>query len=205
LKQNAATIESVLDSFGIKARVVEVNCGPAVTQYALEISLGTKLSKITALQNDLALALAAPTGQIRIEAPIPGRSMVGIEIPNRTPEFVTLRTMLKSDALKKNKSKLAVSLGLNVSGEPVVADIASMPHLLIAGATGSGKSVALNAFLATILFRLSRPQACRAHRLQRHPPSFDTGHRRTRQGRRRPQMGNHRDERPLQALRRSRR
>lgn len=155
LKQNAATIESVLESFGIKARVVEVNCGPAVTQYALEISLGTKLSKITALQNDLALGLAAPTGQIRIEAPIPGRSLVGIEIPNRTPEFVTLRTMLKSDTLKKNKSKLSVALGLNVSGEPVVGDIDTMPHLLIAGATGSGKSVAINAFLATILFRAS--------------------------------------------------
>lgn len=155
LKKNAAVIEQVLDSFGIKARVVEVNCGPAVTQYALEISLGTKLSKITALQNDLALALAAPTGQIRIEAPIPGRSMVGIEIPNRSPEFVTLRTMLNSDVMKKHKSKLAVSLGLNVSGEPVVADIAKMPHVLIAGATGSGKSVCLNSFLTTILFRAS--------------------------------------------------
>ncbi len=155
LKHNAAIIEQVLDSFGIKARVVEVNCGPAVTQYALEISLGTKLSKITALQNDLALALAAPTGQIRIEAPIPGRSMVGIEIPNRSPEFVTLRTMLTSKTMKQSKSKLAVSLGLNVSGEPIIADITQMPHILIAGATGSGKSVCLNSFLATILFRAS--------------------------------------------------
>lgn len=155
LNHNAATIENILDSFGIKARVVEVNCGPAVTQYALEISLGTKLSKITALQNDLALGLAAPTGQIRIEAPIPGRSLVGIEIPNRSPEFVTLRTMLTSDVMKKNKSKLTVSLGLNVSGEPIVADIAKMPHILIAGSTGSGKSVCLNSFLATILFRAS--------------------------------------------------
>ncbi|MFC1749850.1 DNA translocase FtsK [Pseudomonadota bacterium] len=155
LKQNAAIIEQVLESFGIKARVIEVNCGPAVTQYALEISLGTKLSKITALQNDLALALAAPTGQIRIEAPIPGRSLVGIEIPNRSPEFVTLRTMLTSRVLKKEKSKLAVSLGLNVSGEAVIADITKMPHILIAGATGSGKSVCLNSFLTTILFRAS--------------------------------------------------
>ncbi len=155
LKKNAATIEDVLSSFNIKARVVEVNCGPAVTQYALEISLGTKLSKITSLQNDLALALAAPTGQIRIEAPIPGRSLVGIEIPNRSAEFVSLKQMLVSDVMKKHKSKLAVSLGLNVSGEPVVADIASMPHVLIAGATGSGKSVCLNAFLASILFRAS--------------------------------------------------
>lgn len=155
LKKNAGIIESVLESFGIKARVVEVNCGPAVTQYALEISLGTKLSKITALQNDLALALAAPTGQIRIEAPIPGRSMVGIEIPNRSPEMVTLKGMLSSSALKDHKSKLAVALGLDVSGSAIVADIASMPHVLIAGSTGSGKSVALNAFLASMLFRTS--------------------------------------------------
>ncbi len=155
IKKNASIIESVLDSFGIKARVVEVNCGPAVTQYALEISLGTKLSKITSLQNDLALALAAPTGQIRIEAPIPGRSLVGVEIPNHSPEFVTLRTMLNSKKMKKHKSKLAVALGLDVSGEAVVADIASMPHVLIAGSTGSGKSVCLNAFLASMLFRAS--------------------------------------------------
>lgn len=155
LKKNAATIESLLDSFGIKAKVVEVNCGPAVTQYALEISLGTKLSKITALQNDLALALAAPTGQIRIEAPIPGRSLVGVEIPNKSPEFVTLRTMLSSDVMKKSKSKLTVALGLNVAGEPMVMDINKMPHILIAGSTGSGKSVCLNTFLASILFRAS--------------------------------------------------
>lgn len=155
LKTNASVIEKTLESFGVKARVVEVNLGPAVTQYALEIALGTKLSKITALQNDLALALAAPTGQIRIEAPIPGRSLVGVEIPNRIPEFVTLKKMLESESMKKFNSKLAISLGLDVSGEPVVADIDRMPHVLIAGATGSGKSVCLNAFIATILFRAS--------------------------------------------------
>ena len=91
MKQNAATIERTLESFGISAKVTEVNLGPAVTQYSLDIALGTKLSKITALSNDLALALAAPTGQIRIEAPIPGKRLVGIEIPNRSLEFVTLR------------------------------------------------------------------------------------------------------------------
>ncbi|PWU23315.1 DNA translocase FtsK [Candidatus Cerribacteria bacterium 'Amazon FNV 2010 28 9'] len=153
IKENASIIESTLESFGIKARVTEVNCGPAVTQYAIAIGSGTKLSKITALANDLALALAAPTGQIRIEAPIPGRSLVGIEIPNRSPEFVTLRTMLSSENMKKNHSKLAVALGLNVAGEPVVVDIAKMPHALIAGATGSGKSVAINTFISSILFR----------------------------------------------------
>lgn len=153
LKGSAAIIEQTLESFGIQARVVEVNTGPAVTQYALEISLGTKLSKITSLQNDLALALAAPTGQIRIEAPIPGRSLVGIEIPNRTAEFVPLRKMLTSNPMKKAKSVLTVALGLDVSGNAVVADIGKMPHVLIAGATGSGKSVCINSFLATMLYR----------------------------------------------------
>ena len=155
IKSNADIIEKTLESFGISARVVEVNLGPAVTQYALEIALGTKLSKITSLANDLALALAAPTGQIRIEAPIPGRSMVGVEVPNRVPEFVTLKKMLVSDKLKSAKSKLTVGLGLDVSGKPVVADISRMPHVLIAGATGSGKSICINSFIAAILFRAS--------------------------------------------------
>ncbi|MFZ5365721.1 MAG: DNA translocase FtsK [Patescibacteria group bacterium] len=153
IKSNAAIIEKTLESFGISARVVEVNLGPAVTQYAFEVALGTKLSKITALSNDLALALAAPHGQIRIEAPIPGRSLVGIELPNRSLEFVTLKKMLESNVLKNAKSKLTVALGLDVSGEAVVADIARMPHVLIAGSTGSGKTVLLNSFIATLLFQ----------------------------------------------------
>ncbi len=155
VKGNADIIERTLEAFGITAKVVEVNLGPAVTQYALEVAIGTKLSKISALSNDLALALAAPTGQIRIEAPIPGRSLVGIELPNRSPEFVGLRRMLDSDIMKHHKSKLAVALGLDVAGLPVVADIAKMPHVLIAGSTGSGKSVTINAFIASLLFRAS--------------------------------------------------
>ncbi len=151
----AATIESTLQSFGIGAKVVEVNLGPAVTQYALNIPLGTKVSRVTALANDLALATEAPTGQIRIEAPIPGRNLVGIEIPNRSLEIVSLRTMLASEVMNKNKSKLAVSLGLDVSGDPIVADIAKMPHVLIAGTTGSGKSVMINSFISSLLFRAS--------------------------------------------------
>lgn len=156
----AATIEKTLQSFGIDARVAEVNLGPAVTQYALEIALGTKVSKITSLANDLALATEAPTGQIRIEAPIPGRNLVGIEIPNRSLEVVTLRTMLASSLMQKAKSKLTASLGLDVSGNPVIADIAKMPHVLVAGTTGSGKSVLINAFIASLLFRAS-PQEVR--------------------------------------------
>jgi len=155
MNKNAATIEKTLESFGIKARVVEVNCGPAVTQYALEIAMGTKLSKITALANDLALALAAPTGQIRIEAPIPGKSLLGIEIPNQSAEFVTLKEMLNSSLMKKAKSKLIVGLGLNVSGKPIAVDIAKMPHMLIAGSTGSGKSVCINSIIGSLLFRAS--------------------------------------------------
>lgn len=153
IKQNAAIIEKTLESFGIQARVVEVNFGPAVTQYALEIALGTKLTKITALSNDIALALAAPTGTVRIEAPIPGKSLVGIEAPNITLEIVSLKAILASPVMQKAKSKLTFALGLDVSGEPVVADIAKMPHALMAGATGSGKSVCINALIASLLFR----------------------------------------------------
>lgn len=153
MKENVNVIEKTLDSFGIQAKVVEVNPGPAVTQYSMRIALGTKVSKITSLTNDLALALAAPTGQVRIEAPIPGRDLVGLEIPNRGLEFVTLKKMLLSDAFVKAKSKLAVALGLDVSGNPLVGDIAKMPHVLIAGTTGSGKSVLLNAWICSLLFR----------------------------------------------------
>ncbi|MBP9719272.1 MAG: DNA translocase FtsK [Candidatus Levybacteria bacterium] len=155
VKKVAAIIEKTLQSFGIDARVAEVNLGPAVTQYALEISLGTKVSKITSLANDLALATEAPTGQIRIEAPIPGRNLIGIEIPNRSLELVTLKTMLASVIMQKAKSKLTVSMGLDVSGSPLVADISKMPHVLVAGTTGSGKSVLINAFISSLLFRAS--------------------------------------------------
>jgi S-DNA-T family DNA segregation ATPase FtsK/SpoIIIE len=153
MHKNASIIEKTLEGFGITARVSEVNTGPAVTQYALEIALGTKVSKITSLSSDLALALAAPTGAVRIEAPIPGRSLVGIEIPNRGLEFVTLKKMLSSDVMRKSKSKLSVALGLDVSGSPVIADIGKMPHVLVAGTTGSGKSVLVNSWICSFLFR----------------------------------------------------
>lgn len=160
VRKNASVIEKTLESFGITARVSEVNTGPAVTQYAIEIALGTKVSKITSLASDLALALSAPTGQVRIEAPIPGRNLVGIEIPNRGLEFVTLKRMLQSEMMQKSKNKLSVALGLDVSGNPVIANIAKMPHILVAGTTGSGKSVLINAFITSLLFR-ARPDEVR--------------------------------------------
>lgn len=155
LKQNAHVIEKTLESFGITAKVVEVNLGPTITQYALEIPMGTKLSKIVSLQNDLALALATPTGNVRIEAPIPGKSLVGIEIPNISPEMVSLKSILSNDQMRENKSKLTIGLGLDVSGNPIITDLTKMPHVLIAGTTGSGKSVLMNAVIATLLFRAS--------------------------------------------------
>ncbi len=155
INKNIEIIQNTLGSFGIQANVTEVHKGPAVTQYALAIAMGTKLSKIIALGSDLALALSAPQGQIRIEAPIPGRDLVGIEIPNRSLEFVTLREMLQAPAMLASKSKMSVSLGLDVSGQAVITDISKMPHVLIAGTTGSGKSVLINSIVSSILFRAS--------------------------------------------------
>lgn len=160
VKVNAQTIEQTLDSFGIRANVAEVNYGPTVTQYALRITQGTRLSKITGLGNNLALSLAAPGGLVRIEAPIPGRSMVGIEIPNVRPEIVTLKSLLSSSEFKDSNDPLLVPLGLDVSGQVKAASIENMPHILIAGTTGSGKSVLLNAWIATFLFR-TKPEELR--------------------------------------------
>ncbi len=152
-KETAAKIEKTLASFGIEGKVVEYNLGPAVTQFAIAIPPGVKISKITALSNDLALALATPTGTVRIEAPIPGKSLIGIEIPNRGLEVVTLKSVLSSQIMQTNPSKLSVALGKDVAGNPLVADISKMPHVLIAGATGSGKSVLINSMITSILFR----------------------------------------------------
>ena len=160
IRKNAQIIEQTLESFGITARVAEFNESPAVTQYALEVALGTKLAKIMSLSNDLAMALAAPGGMIRVEAPIPGRDRVGIEVPNRSLEVVPIRQMLEADAMKNAKNKITVPLGLDVAGHAKVADITKMPHVLIAGQTGAGKSVCINSWIASILFRAS-PQEVR--------------------------------------------
>jgi len=155
IEKNAQVIEQTLASFGVKARVADINLGPAVTQYALETERGIKLSAITNLSSDLAMALASKTGTIRIEAPIPGKSQVGVEVPNIRSQLVTLKEILGSEEMTAQGSKLAAVLGRDVSGRPVVDDVARMPHVLVAGATGSGKSIFLRSYIATMLFRAS--------------------------------------------------
>ncbi len=150
----AEKIEATLDSFGIRAQIKEVNKGPSVTQYAIELAHGTKVSKVKNLEEDLTVALAVRRGKVRV-GPIAGKSYIGIEVPNVAPSIVPLRFMLSIKEMKKNKSKLAVGLGIDVNNKPVIERIDKMPHLLIAGATGSGKSVAINSIICSILFRAS--------------------------------------------------
>jgi len=137
--------------FNIDVEVKNVNIGPIITQYELEPAAGVKLSKIAALSDDLALAIKAKS--IRIQAPIPGRGLVGIEIPNPTRDMIYLRDLLLSEDMRKHKSRLAFGLGKDIAGKPIVADLARMPHLLIAGATGSGKSVCINTILMSLIMR----------------------------------------------------
>ncbi|RJO61563.1 DNA translocase FtsK [candidate division WS5 bacterium] len=153
VKQNAAIIQETLSKFNIDVAMRDVNVGPTVTQYTLKPSDGVKLAKITNLDRDLALALAAHP--IRIEAPIPGKSLVGVEIPNKKAATVRLKNILMSETFKNRRSKLSVVLGLDVSGHPQIADITRMPHLLIAGSTGSGKSVSINSLLLSLLYQNS--------------------------------------------------
>jgi DNA segregation ATPase FtsK/SpoIIIE, S-DNA-T family len=153
LKSNATLIKDKLEQFGIAVSMHEVHVGPTVVQYTLKPASGVKLSKITSLKNDLALALAAPA--VRIEAPIPGKSLVGIEIPNSSRASVHMREIMESREYKGMGSDLKLALGRNVSGEAVSVDLGKMPHLLIAGATGSGKSVGMNSFLISMLYNNS--------------------------------------------------
>ncbi len=149
--ENARKLETTLKSFGVDAKVIQISKGPTVTRYELSPSQGVKVSKIVNLADDIALNLAA--SGIRIEAPIPGKAAVGIEVPNRETKSVYLRTVLESDAFQQHPSKLAFALGQDIAGNPVVTDIAKMPHLLIAGATGSGKSVCINTLITSILYK----------------------------------------------------
>ncbi len=150
VRKNSETIERTLESFGILSKVSDVKVGPTVTQYALQITMGTKAQKISNLSKDIALALAAP-GEIRIEVPIPGTSLIGIEIPNTNPKLVKIREIIETPDIAKAGINLAI--GRDISGGVIVKDLRKMPHLLIAGATGSGKSSAINAFLVSMLMR----------------------------------------------------
>ena len=150
-QKNGRKLEMTLKSFGVEARVINVSVGPTVTRYEVSPSQGVKVSKIVNLADDIALNLAA--SGIRIEAPIPGKAAVGIEVPNKETKSVYLRTVLESDAFRKHPSKLAFALGEDITGNPIVTDIAKMPHLLIAGATGSGKSVCINTLITSILYK----------------------------------------------------
>ncbi|WNB90342.1 DNA translocase FtsK [Bacillus sp. NEB1478] len=150
-KSNAKKLEKTFESFGVKAKVLKVHLGPAVTKYEVYPDVGVKVSKIVNLTDDLALALAAK--DIRIEAPIPGKSAVGIEVPNQEISMVTLREVLEAPQFSGNQSPLAIGLGRDISGEPIIADLSKMPHLLVAGATGSGKSVCVNGIITSILMR----------------------------------------------------
>lgn len=153
IKANANVIARTLENFGIDVDMGEVSVGPTVTQYTLKPAEGVKLSKITALHNNLALALAAHP--IRIEAPIPGKSLVGIEIPNKSISLVGLRSLLEHEVFEKSHSSLLFVLGRDVTGSPIFADLARMPHLLIAGATGTGKSVSIHTIITSFLYRNS--------------------------------------------------
>ena len=150
LTETATRLQKTLYSFGVSAKVENVSVGPAITRYELKPAEGVRVSKIANLADDIALNLAAET--IRIEAPIPGKQAVGIEVPNKEKEAVHLREVLDSDEFKENKSKLAVALGKDVAGNIQLADIAKMPHVMIAGSTGSGKSVCINTIITSIIY-----------------------------------------------------
>jgi S-DNA-T family DNA segregation ATPase FtsK/SpoIIIE len=156
IKRNVRIIEQTLGTFGVQARVVGVNPGPAVTQYELQPAAGVQVKRITALQTDLSLALAA--SPLRIEAPIPGKSAVGIEVPNRSASLVALREVVESPAFASGSLNLALAVGNDVSGQPIVGDLTRMPHLLIAGATGQGKSVCINTLISSLLMQATPEQ-----------------------------------------------
>lgn len=151
--EGAKKLEDTLKSFGVEARVINISRGPAVTRYEIQPSPGVKVSKIVNLSDDIALNLAA--AGVRIEAPIPGKAAVGIEVPNKEMSAVLLKDILESREFSNHPSKLVFSVGKDISGETVVADIGKMPHLLVAGATGSGKSVCINSLIMSILFKAS--------------------------------------------------
>ncbi|WP_039764485.1 MULTISPECIES: FtsK/SpoIIIE family DNA translocase [unclassified Caldicellulosiruptor] len=151
INENIRKLEETLKNFGIEAKVTEVNVGPTVTRYEIQPGQGVKVSRIVSLSDDIALALAAPS--VRIEAPIPNKSAIGIEIPNKEPQPVLIRELLEDQLFYTQATKIPFAIGKDVAGAPIIGDITKMPHLLIAGATGSGKSVCINSLIISILYR----------------------------------------------------
>jgi len=156
IKRNVRIIEGTLATFGVEAKVVGVNAGPAVTQYELQPGAGVQVKRIVALQNDLSLALAA--APLRIEAPIPGKSAVGVEVPNKSASLVSIREVVESVSFRSGSQALALALGNDVTGQGIVGDLTRMPHLLIAGATGQGKSVCINTLIGSLLLQATPAQ-----------------------------------------------
>ncbi|MFT0891505.1 DNA translocase FtsK 4TM domain-containing protein [Pseudochelatococcus sp. G4_1912] len=157
LEQNAALLESTLEDFGVRGDIIQVRPGPVVTLYELEPAPGTKSSRVISLADDIARSMSAISARVAV---VPGRNAIGIELPNAKRETVYLRESLASEEFQRSKFKLALCLGKTIGGEPVIADLARMPHLLVAGTTGSGKSVAINTMIMSLLYRL-KPEECR--------------------------------------------
>ena len=157
LEQNARLLENVLDDFGVRGEIVNVRPGPVVTLYELEPAPGIKSSRVVGLADDIARSMSAISARVAV---VPGRNAIGIELPNQKRETVYLREMLASDAFTQTEMKLALCLGKNIGGDPVVAELSRMPHVLVAGTTGSGKSVAINTMILSLLYRL-KPEECR--------------------------------------------
>ncbi len=157
LQQNARLLESVLDDFGIRGEIISVRPGPVVTLYELEPAPGIKSSRVISLADDIARSMSAVSARVAV---VPGRNAIGIELPNARREMVYLRELLETQEYENSSSKLSLALGKNIGGEPVLSDLARMPHLLIAGTTGSGKSVGINTMILSILYRLS-PEQCK--------------------------------------------
>lgn len=156
IEESSRILEATLQDFGIEAKVVEVEQGPTITRYELQPAAGVKVQRITSLENDIALAMSATS--VRIVAPIPGKSRVGIEVPNQTMAVVSLKEVLESTEFQSERSPVAIAIGKDTAGAPMVMDLASMPHLLIAGATNTGKSVCINSIIMSMLFRSSPDQ-----------------------------------------------
>ncbi len=158
LRSNAALLVQTLESFGVKTRLVDISRGPTVTRYELQPAAGVKISKVTGLADDIALNLAA--AGVRIEAPIPNKAAIGIEVPNKTTDIVSIREIIDTPEFKNAKSKLTVALGKDIAGNVITTDLSKMPHTLIAGSTGSGKSVCINSLLMSILYK-AKPEEVR--------------------------------------------